>query len=123
MTSRARDRPATADANAAYCASSAAVQSEVAKLKAMATSSTVTLNDLSAQRNEVAKANAAAAKDADKVGDEVKKEIAAADNAFDQAIKAIPGSATVSEASAAYQAAIKDWDQAMLSIRTKVGCK
>jgi hypothetical protein len=115
--------PATADANAAYCASSAAVQSEVAKLKAMATSSTVTLNDLSAQRNEVAKANAAAAKDAEKVGDEVKKEIASADNAFDQAIKAIPGSATVSEASAAYQAAIKDWDQAMLSIRTKVGCK
>jgi len=115
--------PATADANAAYCASSAAVQSEVAKLKAMATSSTVTLNDLSAQRNEVAKANAAAAKDAEKVGDEVKKEIASADNAFDQAIKAIPGSATVSEASAAYQTAIKDWDQAMLSIRTKVGCK
>ena len=115
--------PATADANAAYCASSAAVQSEVAKLKAMATSSTVTLNDLSAQRNEVAKANAAAAKDAEKVGDEVKKEVVAADNAFDQAIKAIPGSATVSEASAAYQAAIKDWDQAMLSIRTKVGCK
>jgi hypothetical protein len=89
----------------------------------MATSNTATLNDISAQRNEVAKANTAAAKDAEKLGDEVKKEIIAADNAFDQAVKAIPGNATVQEASTAYQAAIAEWDKAMLSIRTKVGCK
>lgn len=115
--------PQTAGANAAYCASSATVQSEVAKLKALATNNTTTLNQLAAQRNEVAKANAAAAKDAEKLGDEVKKEIVAADNAFDRAIKAIPGSATVQEASTAYQSAIADWDKAMVSIRTTVGCK
>jgi hypothetical protein len=115
--------PATTDANAAYCTSSAAVQSEVVKLKTLATNSSATLDQLAAQRNEVAKAATAAAKDAEKLGDEVKKEIIAADNAFDMAIKAIPGSATVQEASTAYQAAIDAWDKAMLSIRTKVGCK
>ena len=115
--------PATADANAAYCTSSAAAQSEVAKLKTMVTSSTATLDQIAAQRDAVAKANVTVNKDAEKLADEVKKEVIAADNAFYQAVRAIPSSATVPEASAAYQAAIKDWDQAMLSIRSKVGCK
>ena len=101
----------------------AAVQTEVAQLKATATSSTATLDQIAAQRKEVAKATQAAAKDGEKLGDEVKKEIIAADNAFDAAIRAIPGSATVEEASAAYQAAIDNWDKAMLAIRAKIGCR
>jgi len=115
--------PDPAAANAAYCTSLGAVQTEVAQLKATATSSTATLDQIAAQRKEVAKATQAAAKDGEKLGDEVKKEIIAADNAFDAAIRAIPGSATVEEASAAYQAAIDNWDKAMLAIRAKIGCK
>jgi len=115
--------PNTASANAAYCTSLGAVQTEVAQLKATATSNTATLDQIAAQRKEVAKATQAAARDGEKLGDDVKKEIAAADQAFDAAIKAIPGSATVQQASAAYQAAIDNWDKAMLAIRAKVGCK
>lgn len=114
--------PATTDANAAYCASSAAAQAEVAKLKTLVTSDTATLDQIAAQRDEVAKATKAAAKDAEALADEVKKEIVAADNAFDQTVIAIPGDATVAEASATYQEAVKAWDTAMLSIRAKVGC-
>ncbi|MGB7962949.1 MAG: hypothetical protein WCF12_08345 [Propionicimonas sp.] len=69
--------PATGEANAAYCASSAAAQ----------------------------------------------KEVLAADAAFDQAIMAIPGEATVPEAAATYQEAVKAWDAAVATIRSKVGCK
>jgi len=115
--------PATADANAAYCTSSAAAQAEVAELKTMVSAKTATLDEISEQREEVSRAVASADRDAEKVGDEIRKEIIAADNAFDQAMRAIPGDATVEEASAAYQAAINEWDQAMLSIRAKVGCK
>jgi hypothetical protein len=52
----------------------------------------------------------------------VKADIKAADDAFDDAIAAIPGDATLSEAAAAYQAAIDAWDAAVASIRTDAGC-
>lgn len=115
--------PATADANAAYCASSAAAQAEVVKLKAMVTSDKATLDTIANQRAAVYTANKVVAKDAEKLAEEVRKEVIAADAAFDSAIMAIPGEATVPEAAAAYQEAVKAWEAAVAAIRSKVGCK
>lgn len=115
--------PDTAESNTAYCTGSAAVQSEVAKLKSMVTDGSFTLDEISAQRDAVASAVAAAADDAEKLADDVKKEIEAADGDFDEAIKAIPADATLMEAATAYKAAIAAWEEDLKSIKGTLGCE
>ena len=112
----------TTEANAQYCTSSAAAQAEVADLKTLVTGGEATIDDVKAQVESISAATATAAEDAGDLADSVKADIKAADQAFDDAIKAIPGDATLSDAAAAYQSAITAWDAAMVSIRTEVGC-
>ncbi|MGB7979948.1 MAG: hypothetical protein WCF36_04040 [Candidatus Nanopelagicales bacterium] len=112
----------TAETNAQYCTSSAAAQAEVAELRTLVTGGEATIDDVKAQVQAIGTATATAAQDAADLADAVKADIKAADDAFDDAIAAIPGDATLSEAAAAYQAAIDAWDAAMASIRTNAGC-
>ena len=111
----------TEDANAAYCSASAEVQSEVAALGALVTSD-ATVDQVQEQREAVADSVEKAGEAAEDLADSVKDEISAADDAFTDAVNAISGDATVSEAAGEYQAAIQAWDAAVLSIRTEVGC-
>ena len=112
----------TAETNTQYCTSSAAAQAEVAELRTLVTGGEATIDDVKAQVGAIGTATATAAEDAADLADAVKADIKAADQAFDDAIKAIPGDATLSEAAAAYQAAMDGWDAAMASIRTEAGC-
>ena len=112
----------TAETSAQYCTSSAAAQAEVAELKTLVGSGEATIDDVKAQVESIGTATATAAEDAADLADSVKADITAADKAFDDAIKAIPGDATLSDAAAAYQSAITAWDAAMVSIRTEAGC-
>jgi hypothetical protein len=112
----------TADTNAQYCTSSAAAQAEVADLKTLVSGGGATIDDVKAQVESIGTATATAAEDAADLADSVKADIKAADQAFDDAIKAIPSDATLADAAAAYQSAITAWDAAMVSIRTEVGC-
>lgn len=111
-----------AEANAEYCTASATVQSEVAKLKTLVTSGDATVDQVNEQRQAIAKANEEAQGKAGDLGDAVKKEIQAADKAFDDALAAIPGDATIPEAADQYRAAVDAWDAAILGIRSEVGC-
>ena len=112
----------TAETNAQYCTSSAAAQAEVAELRTLVTGGEATIDDVKAQVESIGTAAATAAEDAADLADAVKADIKAADDAFDEAIAAIPGDATLSEAAGAYQAAMDAWDAAMASIRTEAGC-
>lgn len=112
----------TAETSAQYCTSSAAAQAEVAELKTLVGGGEATIDDVKAQVESIGTATATAAEDAADLADSVKADITAADKAFDDAIKAIPGDATLTEAAAAYQSAITAWDAAMVSIRTEAGC-
>ena len=112
----------TAETSAQYCTSSAAAQAEVAELKTLVGGGEATIDDVKAQVESIGTATATAAEDAADLADSVKADITAADQAFDDAIKAIPGDATLSDAAAAYQSAITAWDAAMVSIRTEAGC-
>lgn len=112
----------TVDANSAFCQSSAVVQAEVAKLKSLVTSGTATTDQVEEQREVVQKAAEAMATDAAKLGDTVAKAVSAVEQAFDQALRAIPSDMTIDEAAPAYQAAIIAWDAAMVGLRATVGC-
>lgn len=112
----------TTETSAQYCTSSAAAQAEVAELRTLVTGGEATIDDVKAQVEAIGTATATAAQDAADLADAVKADIKAADDAFDDAIAAIPGDATLSEAAAAYRAAIETWDAAMASIRTDAGC-
>lgn len=111
----------TTDANAAYCASSATVQSEMAKLKTLVAGN-ATIEEINDQRKVVADAVEQASQDADDLADEVASDVIAADQAFDDAINDIPEDATLAEARAPYQAAIDAWNASIASIRSDLGC-
>lgn len=112
----------TAETSAQYCTSSAAAQAEVAELRTLVTGGQATIDEVKAQVQTIGAATATASEDAGDLADSVKADITAADEAFDDAIAAIPGDATLTEAAAAYQAAIDAWDASMVSIRTEAGC-
>jgi len=111
----------TTETNAEYCAASATVQSEVAKLKTLVTSN-ATIDEINDQKQAVATALAQADDAADGVAESVRTDIIAADKAFDEAIDDIPNDATLAEAKAPYQAAIDAWNASMASIRSELGC-
>jgi uncharacterized phage infection (PIP) family protein YhgE len=112
----------TAEANAEYCSASAAAQSEVLALKTLVTSGDATVDQVQEQRDAIANATQEAQSKASDLSDSVKSEIEAADKAFQDAISAIPGDATIPEAAAQYRAALDAWDTAVLNIRSEVGC-
>ena len=112
----------TAEASAAYCASSAVVQGEVADLKTLVSGGQATIDEVQTQVQAIGAARVQALGDAADLAESVRNDIKAADDAFDKAVAAIPGDATLSEAADSYQAAIDAWDAAMASIRTEAGC-
>lgn len=111
-----------ADANEAFCTSVATVQTEVATLKALVATD-ATVEDVQDQRDAVAKAVADAGDEIEGLADSVKAEVETANEAFADAVDAIPTDVPLSEARAQYNAAVLAWDKAILSIRTEVGCK
>ncbi len=112
----------TAADNAAYCQASATAQFEAAALKALVTNGDATLDQIQEQKDTLVDAVGSAQEAAADLADSVRNQIEIADEAFDDAVGAIPGDATLSEAVPAYRSALDAWDTAMLSIRTEVGC-
>lgn len=113
----------TATQNEQYCTSSTTLQAELAKLKTMVTGGQATLNEVQDQVKTVEKAYDTTLNEAKDVPDAAQAEIQSAYTDFVKAVNAIPGTATVDEAAAAYNAAVAAYDTALLKIRTDVGCK
>ncbi len=112
----------TTESSAAYCESSAVVQTEMGELRTMVTGGEATLEEVQEQVSAIGEAAQEAATEADALSDSVRADVLAADSAFDAAIKEIPNDATVSEAATQYQAAVADWDAAIATIRADAGC-
>lgn len=112
----------TTDVNKAYCDANAVAQSEVAKLKSLVESGNATVADVQKQVGKVKEAAEKANKEAGKLQDSVQKDIKSADESFSKAVDAIPGDATLNEASTKYQQAVADWEQSVTQIRADVGC-
>ena len=114
---------ATPSAEAAYCTSSEAVLSELGALKDMVASGDSTRNEISDQGQVVVDAAVTAYKDSNDLSEAVRADIQAADEAFREAIRAIPSStSTVSEATQAYQAAMDAYNISMDAARASLGC-
>lgn len=112
----------TTESNEQYCSSSAGVQAEVADLRTLLTSGTATRDDVQLQVESIGNSAKQSALDAADLAESVRADLQAADEAFDAAIDAIPDDASITEAAAAYRAAIDAWDSAVASIRAEVGC-
>lgn len=112
----------TAESNEAFCSSAAATQSEVDQLEAMVSDGTSTRDQIEIQYGSVTASAKNMLLDASDLAEAVQTDLKAADEAFADAIAAIPDDATVAEAATAFQAAIQSWNAAAASIRSEVGC-
>ena len=112
----------TAEAKKEYCDANSAVQTEVASLKTLVTGGTATVDDVKKQVDKVKEAASKAADKGKDLADSVKGQIESADEAFTKAVDAIPGDATLQEASTQYQAAVAAWEQSVAKIRSDAGC-
>lgn len=112
----------TADTNQAYCDAVTSAQSEVSQLKSLITGGDATLDDVRSQADAVRDAADQAGSGADSLSESVRADIAAANEAFDKAVGDIPGDATLVQAAAQYQDAVRAWEESVQQIRTEVGC-
>jgi len=109
------------DANAAYCEGATAVQTQFEELKSLIESGAPT-EALKEQRDLVQSAIQANSVPLSQLQDSVKTEIEAANDAFDEAVAAIPDDATPAEAASSYTAAIEAYDTAVTEIESELGC-
>ena len=113
----------TEDANAAYCQAASAAQAEYAELLSILASPDATVDQVNDQRAAISQANEEAQNKASDLSDTVRSDIDSANKAFEDAVAAIPGDATILEAAGTYVAAVDAWDTAIVEIRDRVGCQ
>jgi hypothetical protein len=111
----------TASANAAYCEGAAKVQSEVDQLQTLLKGG-ASAEAVKAQAGMVQSAIEANSVPLSQLTKSVKDEIAAADQAFSDAVQAIPEGTPVAEAAPQYKAAIDAWNASIESTKGEVGC-
>jgi uncharacterized protein YukE len=111
----------TADANQEYCDAVASAQSEMTQLKTLITDR-ATADEIRDQAQSVRDAADQARSGADSLSETIRGDIEAANEAFDKAVDDIPGDATLVQAAAQYQDAVRAWEESVQQIRTEVGC-
>ncbi len=109
------------DTNAAYCEGAATVQSQFQELETLIESGAPT-EALKEQRDLVQSAIQANSVPLSQLQDSVKTEIEAANDAFDQAVAAIPDDAAPAEAASSYKAAIDTYVAAVGEVESELGC-
>ena len=110
-----------ADTNAAYCEGAVTVQSDLEELASLVESGAST-DAIKTQRDVVQSAIQANSVPLSQLQDSVQTEIEAANDAFDQAVAAIPDDATPAEAASSYTAAIEAYDTAVTEVESELGC-
>jgi hypothetical protein len=116
------DSQDTADANAAFCDANAGVQAEVEALRSLVSSGDVSLETFREQVDQITEASAAANNPAEELAESVRADLRAANEAFSDAVEAIPDDAGLAQAVAAYRAAVAEWESSIEAIRSEVGC-
>lgn len=110
------------DANAAYCEGASAVQEEFTKLEALIESGAST-EAIKEQRDLTQAAIEANSVPLSQLQFSVKSEIEAANDAFNEAVSAVPDDAAPAEAAAAYKAAIDAREAAITEVESELGCQ
>lgn len=110
-------------ANEAYCSSSKAVLSELVTLKDMVASGDSTRNEISDQGQVVVDSAVTAFRDSNDLSASVRADIQAADQAFTQAMKAIPSTtSSAAEVTEAYKAAMDAYNASIDAVRASLDC-
>lgn len=110
------------DANAAFCASSATVKTELGTLRSTATGGSATAEALKTQAQAVATAAEQAKADAQALDAAIRVEVETAQTAFQAAVDAIPADTGAVARAAAYGAAVLAFGKALDAIDAQVGC-
>ncbi len=110
-----------ADTNAAYCEGAQAVQTQFEQLTSLAEAG-APAEALKEQRDLVQSAIQANSVPLSQLQDSVKTEIEAANDAFEQAVAAIPDDATPAEAASSYKAAIDAYATSVDAVESELGC-
>ena len=113
--------PDTQEANAAYCEGATATQEQFQKLEDLIDSGAPT-EALKQQRDLTQAAIQANSVPLSQLQDSVKTEIEAANDAFNEAISAIPDDASPADAAASYKAAIDARSAAVAELESELGC-
>jgi hypothetical protein len=109
-------------ANEAFCASTAALKTELGDLKTLVTGGSLTVEALQAQKQDLTTAGTQAKTDAQALDAAVQAQVTAAQSAFQAAIDAIPADQTGVKEVAAYVAAGAVFVTALDAIDNQVGC-
>jgi hypothetical protein len=109
------------DANAAYCEGATATQEQFQKLEDLIDSGAPT-EAIKEQRDLTQAAIQANSVPLSQLQDSVKTEIEAANDAFNEAISAIPDDASPADAAASYKAAIDARSAAVAELESELGC-
>lgn len=114
--------PDTAEANAKWCDDLAHVQGEIQTLKVMVGTGVATVDQVEDQVNDVRNGvQSLSLAGADRSQAAV-RDVQAAQAKFDQAIDDIPGTASVTDAKAAYRAALEAYLTDVRATATELGC-
>jgi len=112
----------TPEANEAYCGTLDALSAEIAELTSLAQGN-ATVAELQAQRIAISQSAEDVAAAADDVDEAIAAEMSGAEEAFEDAIDAIPSDATLEEAASAYTAAAQDYNDALRTEFQQLGCE
>lgn len=111
----------TADANAAYCAGAAKVQTEVDSMSALIDSGS-SADLVKAQWNKVQAAIQANSVPLSQLTDAAQEDVGSAYDAFTAAVEAIPSDLPPSETAPQYQAAIEALTTDIEAVQADIGC-
>lgn len=111
----------TAEANAAYCEGSAAVQAEVDAMAALIESGS-SVDLVKAQWNQVQAAIEANSVPLSQLSEAAQDDISTAYDTFTSAVEAIPADLPISEAAPQYDAAIEGLSTDIAAVQDEVGC-
>ena len=109
------------DASGDFCSNLDTLDAELASLESLVADAT--LDDIEAQRDVVADAWQDAADSAGSLDEAVSNEADSAYDAYQDAIGAIPGDATVAEAAPQYAAAVQAYVADLATIAVDAGCE
>lgn len=109
------------DTNAAYCEGAAKVQSQLDELVTLIDNGAPT-TAIKDQRDLVESAIQANSVPLSQLTNSVQTELEAANDAFNDAIEAIPEDATPAEAASSYKAAVEAYEAAVAAVDSEVGC-
>lgn len=109
------------DTNAAYCEGAAKVQSQLDELVTLIDNGAPT-TAIKDQRDLVESAIQANSVPLSQLTNSVQTELEAANDAFNDAIEAIPEDAAPAEAASSYKAAVEAYEAAVAAVDSEVGC-